>query len=103
MKSKFNDVIGISPESKILNYFLHWGDEFDINISDVVNAAKVGRARALEVVGRFVDIGILTQTRKIGSSRLYKLNTNSEIVKKASKLMNTILVESMKRDLLAAS
>lgn len=97
--SKFTEIIGTSPESKVLEYFLEWGGEVDVNITDIVRASRVGRARAYGIIDKFSKKGIIHPTRKVGASQLYKLNLNSDVVKKSRELFRTILRTSARKEI----
>ena len=96
--TKFTEIMGVSPESKVLEYFLEW-ENIDVTMTDIVRASKVGKARAYEVLEKLQKKGIIAKTRKIGVSKLYKLNSKSKIAEKSKELLKTILKESVKKDL----
>lgn len=97
--SKFTEIMGKSPETKVLEYFLLWGGNVDVTITDIVRASKVGKARAYGILEKFQRRGIIMKTREIGICKLYKLNDKSKIVIKSKELLKTILKESARKDL----
>jgi len=86
-------VIGKSPKAKVLEYFLEWFDD-DITISDIAEGADISRTTAYEVVEELVDLNIITSTRKVGQSQLYKLNKDNPIVKRLRQTLLEIVKET---------
>lgn len=72
-------VFGDSPKTKIIAALLSEYNR-DINISDISRLSGVSRSAIYDHIDQLVDIGIVKQTRKMGGSKLYQINTDSEIV-----------------------
>ena len=81
-KTAFIQFFGDSPFYRVLDFFI---DNFglDFSKSEVARATKVSRMTLnLFWDSLLVKKGIVIKTKKIGKMILYRLNTNSEIVKK---------------------
>lgn len=94
-KSSFRLVFGDSPIVKVVDFFLD-NREFDYSLTDIAKNADIGWSTLHQFWNNLVNLGIVVKTRKIGRAELYKLNTNSPLVKKlidldldiSKKLMN---------------
>ena len=80
-KSSFRLVFGDSPIVKVIDFFLD-NREFDYSLTDIAKNADIGWSTLHGFWGNIVKLGIVVKTRKIGRAELYKLNSNSPLVKK---------------------
>lgn len=89
----FKEIFGKSPEAKILD-FLGDHPNYDYSISDLAGYTGVSRPTLYNIIPEMVRKGLLIETRKVGKSKMYKLNTKNEIVRVILKfdfeLSNTI-------------
>jgi len=76
----FKDIFGQSPQTKILD-FLGDHPNYDYNITDLAEYADVSRPTLYEIIPGLIEKGILIETRKVGRSKMYKLNTENDLVK----------------------
>ncbi|MCD6481421.1 MAG: winged helix-turn-helix transcriptional regulator [Thermoplasmata archaeon] len=76
----FKEIFGNSPQTKILD-FLGDHPNYDYNISDLAEYAGVSRPTLYKIIPEMIEKGLIIETRKIGKSKMYKLNTKNEIVK----------------------
>lgn len=95
--SIFRELVGTSPESKVLEYLLIWGDNTDITTNDVINYAKIGKERAYQIIEKFKKIGLIVETRSIGKAKLYKLNSKSNLAKSSREFLTKVLKISAKK------
>ena len=79
--SSFRIVFGNSPIVKVIDFFLD-NREFDYSLTDIAKNSDIGWSTLHQFWSNFVKLGIVTKTRKIGRAELYKLNSNSPLVKK---------------------
>jgi DNA-binding transcriptional ArsR family regulator len=75
----FTAVFGDAPSARILDFLAEHAD-FDYNISELAKHSGVARPTVYKVVRSFLAKGLLVETRRVGNSQLYKLNTASEVV-----------------------
>jgi len=80
-KSSFRVVFGDSPIVKVIDFFLD-NREFDYSLTDIAKNADIGWSTLHQFWGNIVKLGIVVKTRRIGRAELYKLNLNSQLVKK---------------------
>ena len=79
--SSFRIVFGNSPIVKVIDFFLD-NREFDYSLTDIAKNSDIGWSALHQFRSNFVKLEIVTKTRKIGRAELYKLNSNSPLVKK---------------------
>ncbi len=91
-KTKFCDLIGYSPESKIIEYLLEIR-EMDFTFNDIVTVIGVNRKRAYQILGLHLKQGIVEKSRKIKYIQFYKLNRKDKNVKNLVKLFDGIISE----------
>ena len=84
-KSIFLQVFGSSPKMKILDFLLTW-QGFDYSLTEVAEKTNVSYPIVANVIEDFLKIGLIKETRKIGKSKLFKLNEENELAKKLLKL-----------------
>ncbi len=100
----FKEIFGDSPQAKILD-FLGDHPNYDYSISDLAEYTGVSRPTLYKIIPEMVKKGLIIETRKVGKSKMYKLNTENEIVKVILKfdfeLANTIAkLEEEKRKII---
>ncbi len=78
-QSIFLQVFGGSPKMKILDFLLTHSS-FDYSLTEIAQKTSVSYPIVVNVINDFLGNGIIIETRKIGKSMLFKLNTNSEFV-----------------------
>lgn len=89
-KTKFCDIFGYSPESKILEYLLEVREE-KLTFNDIVNAIGVNRKRAYEILKFYLKSNIIEKSDKIKQIQFYKLNVKNQQVKTLMKLFDNII------------
>lgn len=89
----FKEIFEDSSQAKILD-FLGDHPNYDYSISDLSEYTNVSRPTLYKIIPEMVKKGLIIETRKVGKSKMYKLNTDNEIVKVILKfdfeLANTI-------------
>ncbi|MBI4159301.1 hypothetical protein HY500_03520 [Candidatus Woesearchaeota archaeon] len=89
-KTLFCDLLGYSPESKIVEYLLEIReDRFTFN--DVVIAVGLNRKRAYAILRNHLKIGLIEKGEKVKQIQFHKLNKKDERVKLLSKLFDKII------------
>lgn len=81
----FLEYFGSSPFARILD-FLIAGKDFDYPLTEIAQGAGVGWTAFSKVWKVFVSKKIVKHTRNIGRARLYKLDTENQLVKKMVKM-----------------
>jgi len=83
-KTRFIKIVGETPESKVLEYFIRFGVEERINtIADIMEYAHVGKSRLYEVLNNLVKVKLITKGKIIGRSHTFNVNKKSPIFIKA--------------------
>jgi len=88
-KSYLVRVFGEHPEVKVLDFLLTFRD-YDYSLSDIAKNSNVGWTTLHQFFPKLVKQGIVKETRRIGRAKLYKLDTNSELVKNLIKTDDAI-------------
>ena len=88
-KSVLERKLGSSPVIKVISFFLTFR-EFDYSKSQIAEETGVSRITVNKVLQKLVKENILSKTRKIGRSQLYKLASENEQVKKLIELDNAL-------------
>lgn len=94
-KTIFCDFFGYSPESKILEYLMEFG-EIGFTFNDVVTSVGLNRQRAYIILRRLLVKGIIRKGKKVKNSQLYKLNRRKAEVKHLEAIF-AIMINSRKR------
>jgi DNA-binding transcriptional ArsR family regulator len=83
--SVFMEYFGISPMTKVLDFLID-GKNFDYSMTDIAKQSGVGWSSFSRVWKKLLNKNIVTQTRKIGNAKLFKLNTKNPAVQKLVRL-----------------
>ena len=97
-KSSFRLVFGDSPIVKVMDFFLD-NREFDYSMTNIAKNSDIGWSTLHGFWKDFVKLGIVTKTRRIGRAELYKLNSNSPVVKKLIELDRDISKKLMQEEI----
>ena len=97
-KSSFRLVFGDSPIVKVMDFFLD-NSEFDYSMTNIAKNSDIGWSTLHGFWKDLVKLGIVTKTRRIGRAELYKLNSNSPVVKKLIELDRDISKKLMQEEI----
>jgi predicted transcriptional regulator len=84
--SVFTEIVGMSCESKVLEYFCEW-DEMELTLSDIVKGCSLGRSQAYRVTNSFMKKGIIVSKSK-GGATYYIFNTRNVMSCKIKELFD---------------
>ncbi len=84
-KSSFRLVFGGTPVVKVIDFFLD-NREFDYSLTDIAKNADIGWSTLHKFWNDLVKLGMVVKTRRIGRAELYRLNMESQMVKKLIEL-----------------
>ncbi|MBI2558566.1 hypothetical protein HYW20_04540 [Candidatus Woesearchaeota archaeon] len=93
--SLFIELFGDSPTIRVLDFLLT-ERELDFSISDMARNAGVGRATLYRIWEQLIDNNIIIYTRAVGKSKLYKLNTQNQKIKKMIELDDMLILEELR-------
>ena len=94
-KSLFVELFGDSPTIKVLDYLLT-EREIDFSISDMARNAGIGRATLYRIWDELIRNKIITSTRVIGKSKLYKLDLQNPKIKKLIEIDDMLILEELR-------
>jgi hypothetical protein len=79
-RSFFLQYLGENPKIKILDFLM---DNFamDFSLPQIAQGSKVAYTTLIDILPILIKQGIVIKTRKIGKSKLYKLNLDNAIAK----------------------
>ena len=94
-KSLFIELFGDSPTIKILDFLLT-ERELDFSISDMARNAGIGRATLYRIWEQLIKNEIITPTRILGKSKLYKLNARNPKIKKLMEIDDMLVLDELR-------
>lgn len=94
----FVEIFGTSPLIRVLDFFMTYR-EFDYSLSDIARESGVGWNTLHSFFSKLVEKGIVKETRQVGRAKLYKLNTDSPIVKKLIEINNLVTSKAVDEEL----
>lgn len=79
-KSFFLQYLGDNPKIRVLDFLM---DNFalDFSLPQIAEGSSVAYTTLIDLLPNLIKQKIIIETRKIGKSKLYKLNLDSPIVK----------------------
>ena len=79
-KSFFLQYLGDSPKIRVLDFLM---DNFalDFSLPQIAQGSMVAYTTLIELLPKLIKQGIIIETRKIGKSKLLKINLGSPIAK----------------------
>ncbi len=95
-KSLFVEFFGDYPIIRALDFLIE-NDVFDYSKKDICRNAGVSWNTLLTFWNKLEETKLVVYTRKVGKASLYKLNTNSPVVKKLLELDNRLMKQSMEK------
>lgn len=87
--SIFLDIFGTSPETRIIDFFLD-NPLFDFSRIEMTEALGMAKITMYNTLPKIEAMGIVNPSRKIGKSQLYKLNSESNIVKNLRRIIQDV-------------
>jgi Fe2+ or Zn2+ uptake regulation protein len=94
-KSLFIELFGDSPTIRVLDFLLT-ERELDFSISDIARNSGIGRATLYRIWEQLIENNIITHTRTIGKSKLYKLNIQNPKIKKLIEIDDMLILEELR-------
>lgn len=94
-KNAFLDVVGYSPQAKILDVLIT-GREFDYSPTGIIRGADIGRATFYQVFPKLLKAQFVIKTRKLGNIQLYKINKKHPIMLALIELHKQIIMSILK-------
>lgn len=94
-KSTFVEFFGDYPVVRILDFLIE-NDIFDYNKKQICEYANVSWNTLETIWKELVEKSIVVRTRKVGKSKMYKLNTENKVVQKLKERDKILMLESLK-------
>jgi len=95
-KSILLEIFGETPELKVID-FLIGNNIFDYTKTEIANGAGISRPTLYKFWEKLVKSGLLIKTRKINRTQLFKVNTDSIIIKKIMEIEMKIGLKEVER------
>ena len=89
-KNAFLDVLGYSPQAKILDVLIT-GRRLEYSATGIIRAADIGRATFYKIFPPLLKQHIILPTKKIGNIQLYTINQKNPTAQQLIKLHAQIL------------
>ncbi len=84
-KSIFLECFGDNPQLRVLDFLID-NHFFDYPITEIARESNVSYNSLKVFLDKFIEMGILSKTRKVGKSNYYKLNIENPFIKNLIKL-----------------
>jgi DNA-binding transcriptional ArsR family regulator len=78
-----------SPLLRVLDFLMD-NESFDYTKNDIARGAELSRSTLFKVWPRLEALNLITATRTVGNSKMYRLNKQNPIVKKLMELDDSI-------------
>src|SRR3989338_6604410 len=93
-ESIFLGHVGDSPRMRLLQHLIE-GRDFDYTLTDMLNA-EVSWGTLHRLIPKFLALGIIVKTRKIGRATIYKLNQENAVAKQLIALYDALILDKLK-------
>ena len=100
-ESKFVERFGNTPQVRVIDFLIE-NQVFDHSKTEIVGGSNVTRKTLDTFFGNLIKTGMVTSTRKIGKSQLYKLNERNIVVQKLleiDKALNLEITDEIEREI----
>lgn len=94
-KSSFVRLFGDYPAVRVIDFLITYR-EFDYPLTEIAENSGVAWSTIHSFFPEMVKQGLVTETRRIGRARLFKLNKENQIVKELIVLDNKLIHELAK-------
>lgn len=94
-KTSFLNVMGINPINRVLDFLIE-NDRESWAMVEISKKARVGYSTLKIILPKMEENKLIIITKKIGKTKLYSINKDSEIIKKLYALYKVITLESFK-------
>jgi len=94
----FTEAFGNSPVIKVLDFLIE-GRELDYSLTDIAKNSGVGWTTLHRIWDNMLGLRLVKQTRVIGKAKLFRLNMESDVVKKLIKVYDALLVQETEKTL----
>lgn len=98
--SMFLEVFGNTPIAKVLDFFIE-NRPFDYSKEEVARQCELSKPTIYKLWPMLVKYKIIKPTRSYGKSKLYKLDTENEFVKRLIGLDNALINRKLEEKALA--
>lgn len=82
--------VGDSPRMRVLQYLIE-GRAFDYTLTDLLNA-NVSWGTLNNLLPKFLGLGMVVKTRKIGRATLYRINKDNFVAKQLIFLYDNLIL-----------
>jgi len=95
--SIFLEVMGLSPNIKILDFLL--GEiNYDFTLKEIATKSKVGYATIKRIWSSFIDVNLVKSTRRVGKAIFYTYNQESREGKALRKFYLEIIFKAVEKE-----
>lgn len=93
-KSLLIQFIGDRPASRIVDFLIE-NKGLDFSKTEISKGANISRAALFKYWSKIEGFGLVRVTRRFGKTRLYTLNTESDLVQELLKIESTLIKQAM--------
>lgn len=88
--------LGKSPQLRIVDFFLD-NKLFDYSKKEIIEELGMSKTTLYKVWGELEALGIVGVSRRFGKAKLYRLNTENELVKNLMEIERRLIEEAAKK------
>lgn len=92
----FKQAFGNSPVIRVLDFLIE-GRNLDYSLTDIAENSNIGWTTLHRIWDNLVKLELVVHTRNIGKAKLFRLNTESVVVKKLIKVYDALLVQETQK------
>lgn len=93
----FVKTFGNSPFIRMVDFFLD-NKLFDFSKKEIIEELGMSKTTFYKYFPALLELGIITESRRFGKTKLYKLNLTNPIVKKLMEIEEYIIKPHVERD-----
>lgn len=90
LENPLEGLFGNTPEAKLWEFLIGTPD-YDYTKKELAENSEISRKTVYKIIVKFLEWGILKETRKIGRATLYKLNEKNSLVKAVLEFNNRLI------------
>ncbi|MCK4490994.1 MAG: hypothetical protein KAU03_00115 [Candidatus Altiarchaeales archaeon] len=93
-KSLLIQLIGGTPANRIIDFLIE-NKGMDYSKTAIAEGARISRASLFKHWDKIEDFNLAKETRRFGKTKLYTLNTESELVQELMKIESMLIKKAM--------
>lgn len=88
------EFIGDTPTTRIIDFLIE-NKGMDYSKTDIADGSGISRATLFKYWDKMEEFGLVKETRRFGKTKLYTLNTGSELTQELLRMESTLIRQTM--------